>query len=105
MESSESAEEGAEDGEKRLAIRNELWRDLGLPPSNWADNADAPPVDRDLLNALFDQTLSERESLRVCELITQYRCWAAAASEVNAERSRIGAANPEDREESGDERC
>lgn len=61
-------------------VRDALWQQMmGIhPPPDWLDESQAPGVDDELLRRFRRNELAQEETLRICQLILNFRTWASA---------------------------
>jgi len=64
----------------------ELLRELGIEP-DFADDADAPPLDKNRLRQLRDNQLDQYSRVEVIDCVAAFRPWYQAFLEILGEPS------------------
>jgi hypothetical protein len=60
-----------------------IWEQVGLPPPEYEDERNAPPVDRAALQALVEKKLPEDQVRELYRLTFRFRSWADALAELD----------------------
>lgn len=87
LERSDHENPGESDRIRRMnKERRKLSRDLGIDLPLWQDEAKAPPIDEDLIEAVLRKQFRGAEGERVARLIFEFRSWAEAYCRVAKRR-------------------